>query len=133
MIRAVANIFTTPLATIERTMEEDCQPVVRHVQHELVGLRYARICLGEINLGRKVVLPTTKLEAERYISNQLHCNTTAILFYSLHLCYAELVCFLASSKVREIAPIAADQKFQIQKRLCRVHIHDIGNIPGNLH
>jgi hypothetical protein len=42
MVRVTIKILKTPSSAIERSMEKDYQPVVRHVQHQLMGLGHAR-------------------------------------------------------------------------------------------
>ncbi len=61
MVRVTIKVFIAPSSAIERPMKEDYQPVVRHVQHQLMRLGHPRTGLGNVNFRRKVILPTAEL------------------------------------------------------------------------
>lgn len=55
-----------------------------------------------------------------------------LLFYSLHFCYAELVCLLVIPETRKVAPAIWHQKIK-SRIISQYDLHGTSNIPGNLH
>jgi hypothetical protein len=112
MIRVAIKVLIAPSSAVERSVEKDYEPVVCHVQHQLMRLGHARARLGNVDFCWKVILPNAELQAERRINNPLG-GMKALLSNSLHLCYAELVCSLANAETRKVAAIVGPSVTQV--------------------
>ena len=132
MIRVAIKILKAPSSAVEGAVEKDYEPVVCHVQHQLMRLGYAKARLGNIDFRWKVILPTTELQTERRVSNPIS-GVKAWLSNSLHLCDAELVCSLANPETRKVAAIVGSISNPDLTTTWQSDIHSIGNFPSDLH